>query len=86
MARWRHDGREIYYLAPDNKMMAVAVAPRGATWAAVTPEALFQAHPPYMNYRQPYDVSRDGRFLITTDLSETSTEPIHVLLNWKPPK
>ena len=28
--RWRRDGREIYYVAPDNKLMAVEVKPSGA--------------------------------------------------------
>ena len=35
--------------------------------------------------RPQYDVARDGRFLINTELQDTSTEPIHLLLNWKPP-
>ena len=39
--RWRGDGREIYYLAPDGKMMAVAVGP-GQEFHVGTPTALFQ--------------------------------------------
>jgi hypothetical protein len=35
--------------------------------------------------KQQYDVARDGRFLINTDIEATSSEPIHLLLNWKPP-
>jgi site-specific recombinase XerD len=31
------------------------------------------------------DVARDGRFLINTELDDTSSEPIHLLLNWRPP-
>ena len=31
-------------------------------------------------------IERDGRFLIVTELESTANEPIHVLLNWKPPK
>jgi hypothetical protein len=30
-------------------------------------------------------MSRDGRFLIATELESASTEPIHPLQNWKPP-
>jgi serine/threonine protein kinase len=37
------------------------------------------------NICQLYDVARDGRFLIDTELDDASTEPIHRLLNWKPP-
>ena len=90
--RWRADGKELYYVAPDFKLMAVAVvttqsAAQGATFTPGTPQALFQT---YMvqgsGQKQQYDVARDGRFLINTELQEASTEPIHLLLNWHPPK
>ena len=89
--RWRKDGKELYYLSPDNKMMAVPVAiqrtAQGGTFVPGTPTALFQTHiglAPGTN-KPNYDVARDGRFLINTALDDTSTEPIHLLLNWKPP-
>jgi hypothetical protein len=89
MPRWRADGKELYYVAPDSKLMAVAVvtngATQGATFAPGTPEALFQTHMVQGNNKQQYDVARDGRFLINTKLQDASTEPIHLLLNWKPP-
>jgi hypothetical protein len=46
---------------------------------------LFAARPAAGVFSQPYDVARDGRFLIDTELQDASTEPIHLLLNWKPP-
>jgi eukaryotic-like serine/threonine-protein kinase len=83
MPRWRADGKELYYLAPDLKLMAVAAAVQGATFTPGTPVALFQTHIRQRSVKQQYDVARDGRFLINTDLQDTSTEPIHLLLNWK---
>ena len=83
--RWRADAKELYYLAPDDKLMAVAVAAQGATFVPGAPEVLFQTRIVQGSNRQQYDVSRDGRFLVNTELSDTSTEPIHLLLNWKPP-
>jgi dipeptidyl aminopeptidase/acylaminoacyl peptidase len=85
MPRWRADGKELYYLAPDFKLMAAAVVVQGASFAPETPEALFQTHVNLNTARQPYDVARDGRFLIDTELETASTEPIHLLQNWKPP-
>ena len=82
--RWRGDGRELFYLSPDSKVMAVPVT-TGANFDSGTPVALFQATP-----RQPipiydlfvYDVSRDGqRFLIVTPVKE-ETAPMSVVLNW----
>ena len=87
--RWRKDGKELYYLAPDSKMMAVPVAvqrtAQGETPVPGTPTALFQTHIAPGANRANYDVARDGRFLINTALDDTSVEPIHLLLNWRPP-
>jgi dipeptidyl aminopeptidase/acylaminoacyl peptidase len=82
--RWRADARELYFLAPDLKMMAAKVETKGAAFSASAPESLFQTRINQATNRQQYDVARDGRFLILTDLPETSTEPIHLLLNWQP--
>jgi eukaryotic-like serine/threonine-protein kinase len=83
--RWRQDGKELFYLSADGKMMAVAVK-TGASFEAGSPAALFQTH-----RRQPvssqdhfsYDVSGDGqRFLIATKVDEANAAPLSVLLNW----
>ena len=83
--RWRQDGKELFYLSAEGKMMAVAVT-AGASFAAGSPVALFQTH-----RRQPvssldvfsYDVSGDGqKFLIDTKVDEATAAPLSVLLNW----
>jgi hypothetical protein len=85
MPRWRADGKELYYLAPDSKLMAAGVTVQGASLAPGTPEALFQTHTLITANRQAYDVGRDGRFLIPTEVESASSEPIRLLQNWKPP-
>jgi dipeptidyl aminopeptidase/acylaminoacyl peptidase len=87
--RWRPDGKELYYLAPDGKLMAVSITARGATLEPGAPEALFATRI-YgggidSNQGRQYDVTRDGRFLINTVLDDAATSPITLLLNWKPP-
>jgi eukaryotic-like serine/threonine-protein kinase len=83
--RWRDDGKELFYLSSNGKLMAAPVT-TGAKFDTGAPVALFQASP-----RQPipifdlfvYDVSRDGqRFLIITDLKQADTTPISIVLNW----
>jgi Tol biopolymer transport system component len=83
--RWRQNGKELFYLSPDGKMMAVAVT-AGASFAAGPPVILFQT-----NRRQAissqdvfsYDVSSDGqRFLIVTHMDEGGFVPPSVILNW----
>jgi Tol biopolymer transport system component len=83
---WRHDGKEIFYLAPDGKMMAVAVK-AGATFEAGTPEPLFQTRifglAPVQYYSQQYDVTPDGqRFLINVDVADVNAAPLTVVLDW----
>jgi Tol biopolymer transport system component len=81
--RWRADGRELYFVAPDRKLMAAAVITTAGNVSSGVPQTLFQTHMTRVPDKQQYDVARGGRFLVLTELQETSTEPIHVLLNWK---
>jgi Tol biopolymer transport system component len=84
--RWRGDGRELFYLSPDGKMMAVPVN-LGKTVDAGPPKALFQAHPRQQVLSTgvfTYDVSRDGqRFLINTQVERPELSPLSVILNWQ---
>jgi hypothetical protein len=86
-ARWRGDGEELFYLAPDQRLMAVPIqldAQRNIVEVG-TPAALFTtalAGIPQDDSGRQYMVSRDGqRFLLDT-LREV-TIPITVVLNWK---
>ena len=78
--RWRRDGKELFYLAADQKLMAVAVKGE-ASFEVGTPKVLFQTRELVGRYR--YAVTTDGqRFLVNTPLEEASTAPITVVLNW----
>jgi Tol biopolymer transport system component len=88
LPRWRRDGKELYYIAPDGKLMAVPIEARSTTIEAGTPRALFQTRiifGPSSTQRQQYDVAPDGRFLINVPTEDTAGAPITLLLNWKPP-
>jgi hypothetical protein len=78
--RWRRDGNELFYLASDQKLMAVAVTGEDSFRAGV-PKALFQTREVVGRYR--YAVTADGqRFLVNTPLEEANIAPITVVLNW----
>jgi hypothetical protein len=83
--RWRRDGKEIFYIAPDGKLMAVDVktAPR---FEAGIPHALFDSHIFVAPRVFRYDVTADGqRFLvITSKQSDAAAAPeaVTVVLNW----
>ena len=81
IAHWRADSREIFYIAPDNRLMAVPVTLNPGTSGvdAGTPAPLFPMPP-----NSSFDVMRDGRFLINSPRGEaTATRPITVVLNWR---
>ena len=87
--RWRADGKELYFLAPDATMMAVPVTAAGTSFAAGTPTALFRARVvdggSIAANRPQYAVARDGRFLINQPVGEATAVPITLILNWQPP-
>jgi Tol biopolymer transport system component len=83
--RWRRDGNELYYLAPDGRLMAAEVK-TGAGFEAGFPNGLFVTHA-----RQPisamdffsYDVTPDGeKFLVNTKVDTSNSAPLSVILNW----
>jgi len=83
--RWRRDGKELFYLSAEGKMMAVPVR-LGTSFEAGSPLVLFQTH-----LRQPisaqdvfsYDVTGDGqKFLVNTKVDEPNAAPLSIILNW----
>jgi Tol biopolymer transport system component len=82
--RWRGDGKELFYLSTDSKIMAAPVK-TGSNFDAGTPTALFQANPREMVATSElfsYDVSNDGqKFLVNASL-KTAMTPMSVVLNW----
>ena len=76
--RWRRDGRELFYLAPNGKMMAVDVK-AGQAFDVGAPTALFQTPPGAI----VGDVTPDGqRFLLVTPVGLRASAPFTVVLNW----
>jgi len=82
--RWRGDGRELYYIAPDGKLMAVEVTTNPVFRVGV-PKVLFQAPPlvSYLSFSQ-WDVTADGkRFLLPAPTAQSAQVPFTVVLNWQ---
>jgi serine/threonine protein kinase/Tol biopolymer transport system component len=87
--RWRSDGKELFYLGLDGRLMAVPVqlTPSGPPVIGdSTPLFMTQVGTPVPSLsRQQYVVSNNGqRFLMNTVLDEGKVPGITLLLNWKP--
>src|SRR5262249_22627522 len=76
--RWSRDGRELFYLGADEALMAVSVKPAGSSIEVSVPKSLFQTR----GNRPGYDVTADGKFLMSIPDLEQTPEPITVILNW----
>ena len=81
LPRWRGDGKELFYLAPDRKLMAVEVK-AGTSFETGIPRALFQTRTMVGSFTR-YAVTADGRrFLINSEMEEVISAPATVVVNW----
>jgi Tol biopolymer transport system component/predicted Ser/Thr protein kinase len=80
-ARWRGDGRELFYVAPDRKLMAVEVKTEGGFEVGV-PTPLFDTRMKLAPGRQ-FDATADGKkFLLNAVNLEDAASPITLVINW----
>jgi Tol biopolymer transport system component len=78
---WRRDGKELFYLEPDGKLMAVPVK-TGAAFESETPTALFTS-PVINDPDRHYDVTGDGQhFVIVAPIGAKTSPPITLVQNW----
>jgi len=85
--RWRADGKELYYISEDNKLMAVDVK-LSPSFQAGTPRPLLEAYvrggAGFARAIFRYAVARDGkRFLINSDAIEPNSAGLTAVLNWE---
>ena len=79
---WSPDGRELYYVSSDLKLMAVSLKTSGDAVEASAPRELFTL-PIFSNGLVPYDVAPDGkRFLVRAVPAGEGSQPLTLLSNW----
>ena len=81
MPRWRKDGRELFYLGADGRLMAAEVR-LSPSFDSQVPTALFKVSllesPDWQ-----YDVSPDGTRILVNRISKgTVATPMTVVLDW----
>jgi eukaryotic-like serine/threonine-protein kinase len=86
--QWHGEGKELFFLSPDKKLMVVEVNGAESTFKAGVPKALFEARTiptvPFYGFNASYyAVSGNGqRFLVSTLAGESTPTPLTVVLNW----
>ncbi len=79
---WRRDGQDLFYLDPEQKMMAVDIHENGDSIEIGSAHVLFQTNPPSLVNR-PYDATADGKkFIVLTQSDQTSAVPLTLVTNW----
>jgi eukaryotic-like serine/threonine-protein kinase len=77
---WRRDGKELFFVSLDSKIMAVSVE-ADSKFHAGTPVVLFPLRA--SGGTANYDVSHDGqRFLVNSPASDIASPPIDLFVHW----
>jgi len=80
--RWRHDGKELFYLSPDDHIMAAEILTQSTSFTVGEVEPLFQASPAG-NPGWLYDVSANGKeFVVVSRASKAAASPVTLVTNW----
>ncbi len=80
---WSRDGRELFYLGADRKLMAVSVHFSGSAVELGIPAPLFEANVDIFTAPNRYDISADGKsFLVNTSGFEYNTKSMTTMVNW----
>jgi len=78
--RWRRDGKELFYVSSDNKMIAADVRANGSSFEVGALHTLFETRPSSSLAR--YDVTADGqRFVFSNELGQPNAA-ITLVENW----
>ena len=80
--RWRGDGKELFYLSPEGKLMAALVREKAGALEWETPHPLVPVARKGLIY--PYDAAADGqRFLMLQPAEENKSQSLTVVVNWQ---
>ena len=85
-ARWSHDGKELFYMAPDGNLVSVEIRFPADRPEVGRPSALFKmpgGPRRALSADAPYDVARDGRILALAPTVERAVPSLSVVLGWE---
>jgi Tol biopolymer transport system component/predicted Ser/Thr protein kinase len=86
MPRWRRDGKELFYISPGWKMMAVDVN-TSPSFQSGTPHALFDTEMVDTGIRtgpMSWDIAADGKKFLIISENSAGASSLNVILNWRP--
>jgi len=79
--QWGPDGRELFYLAPDDRLMAVTLKLDSGSVEPSAPHALFPVAAAETFY-SPYEAAPDGQRFLVRATPKQAAQPLTVIVNW----
>ena len=82
---WRHDGKELFYLTSDDKLMSVPIKLTANSVQADAARPLFSLANSVLSVNGlvgPYDVTADGKRFVVITIEQGKTFPINLVTNW----
>jgi serine/threonine protein kinase len=78
---WRHDGKELFYVTPDGKLMSadIQVSPK---FQSSVPRQLFQTNIKITDDGWSVAPAADGQRFLLNVYAEGNTAPLSIVLNW----
>jgi hypothetical protein len=80
--RWGAGGRELFYVSPENKLMAVSLKLSAESVEPSAPRELFRLPPPVAGLASVYEASRDGQRFLALTGHESASPALMVIVNW----
>jgi serine/threonine protein kinase len=84
-ARWRRDGKELYFVSLRNEIVAVTITEKPGSLEVGRPIPLFTFRPTPRTYRQgmiEFDVTPDGQRFLLNAAADENVRPLTLLQNW----
>ncbi len=78
---WRGDGKEVFFLSLENKLMAVALNAKDSTLEVANAQPLFDVHPA-SSPGYHYDVTSNGKRFLVDTTKEGNSAPLALVVNW----
>jgi eukaryotic-like serine/threonine-protein kinase len=80
--KWRADGRELFYVSPENKVTAASLKLGADSVEASAPRELFSLPPLRSPAGPPFESSRDGQRFIVLTSPKVAPQSLNIIVNW----
>jgi len=81
--RWSRDGKELYFVSLDSRLMAAKLAVAAGSVEPAAATALFPLRLSGVPKHQ-YSVGADGRFLVNEVVEDSASSLLTIVVNWRP--